>query len=165
MRLSGEERLDADGFPASRRRFRFKAMARYVGQSSELAVDVPDGDAAAVIAGLPGLLGAEHERTYGFRAPPEEPVELVGLNMVAQGVPSEERLPDRVPPRASRVPTSRPCWFEGAGWTETRVLDRSRLAAGAITGPAIMQEYDATCLIPPGARAEVDAFGNVRVAL
>ncbi len=115
MRLSGEERLDADGFPASRRRFRFKAMARYVGQSSELAVDVPDGDAAAVIAGLPGLFGAEHERTYGFRAPPEEPVELVGLNLVAQGVPSEERLPDRVPPRAIRVPASRRCWFEGAG--------------------------------------------------
>jgi N-methylhydantoinase A len=32
---------------------------------------------------------------------------------------------------------------------------------GALVGPLIVQEYDATCLVPPGVRAAVDGFGNI----
>ena len=32
-------------------------------------------------------------------------------------------------------------------------------------GPLILQEYDATCLVPPGVKASVDPFGNVVLAL
>jgi N-methylhydantoinase A len=40
------------------------------------------------------------------------------------------------------------------------VLRRSALA-GARPGPCIIEEYDATCLVPPGARAMLDDFGNI----
>jgi N-methylhydantoinase A len=33
------------------------------------------------------------------------------------------------------------------------------------SGPLIVEEYDATCVIPPGARAELDAGGNIIIAL
>jgi N-methylhydantoinase A len=29
----------------------------------------------------------------------------------------------------------------------------------------IIEEYDATCVIPPGARADLDAGGNILIAL
>jgi N-methylhydantoinase A len=32
-------------------------------------------------------------------------------------------------------------------------------------GPLIVEEYDATCVIPPGARAELDAGGNIVIEL
>jgi len=32
-------------------------------------------------------------------------------------------------------------------------------------GPLIVEEYDATCLIPPGAHAELDATGNIVIEL
>jgi len=32
-------------------------------------------------------------------------------------------------------------------------------------GPLIIEEYDATCVIPPGARAELDAGGNIGIEL
>ena len=41
---AGAERLARDGFPPHRRAFRRAALARYVGQSSEIEVRLPDGD-------------------------------------------------------------------------------------------------------------------------
>ena len=43
-------------------------------------------------------------------------------------------------------------------------MRRSDLAKG-VKGPAIVEEYDATCVIPPGARAELDAGGNIVIEL
>ena len=111
------------------------------------------------------LFGEEHERTYGFRAPPEEPVELMGLSVIARGMPERPRLPDRIPPAESRVPASRRAWFPDVGWVDTPVADRARLAATPRSGPLIVQEYDATCLVPRGVDAAVDAFGNIRLTL
>jgi N-methylhydantoinase A len=50
------------------------------------------------------------------------------------------------------------------GWLETPILPRAALAK-AHTGPLIVEEYDATCLVPPGASARLDAGGNIRIEL
>jgi N-methylhydantoinase A len=63
------------------------------------------------------------------------------------------------------VPARRRAWFGAAGWVDTKVLDRATLASAPREGPLIVQEYDATCLVPPGARAAVDAFGNIVIAV
>jgi N-methylhydantoinase A len=73
LSAQGMERLAQDGFPPARRTLRRSAMARYVGQSSDIAVALPDGDAAAVLVGLPELFAAEHDRTYGFPSVPDYP--------------------------------------------------------------------------------------------
>ena len=44
------------------------------------------------------------------------------------------------------------------------MLTRTDLAGGR-AGPLIVEEYDSTCLVPPGARAETDAAGNIVIAL
>jgi N-methylhydantoinase A len=46
------------------------------------------------------------------------------------------------------------------GWIVTRVLSRGDLATPR-EGPAIVEEYDATCVVPPGARAALDGSGNI----
>lgn len=163
---SGAERLTRDGFPAERRSFRRAALARYVGQSSEIEVPLPDGpDAATILSRLPALFGQEHERNYGFRAPDDEPVELIGLSVIARGIPEHSRLPQRIPPTAAAAPDSRRAWFADAGWIDTPVVDRAALLDTPRSGPLIIQEYDATCLVPRGVSAAVDAFGNVRLTL
>ncbi|MGH7264192.1 MAG: hypothetical protein ACREMB_04955, partial [Candidatus Rokuibacteriota bacterium] len=44
------------------------------------------------------------------------------------------------------------------------VYDRARLPAGArVPGPAIVEEPDSTTVLPPGAAAEVDRWGNLLV--
>ena len=119
--------------------FRRAALARYVGQSSEIEVPLPDGDATRFPATPRQLFGEEHERNYGFRAPPEEPVELMGLSVIARGVPERSRLPDTIPPAPMPVPPSRRAWFPDTGWIDTPVVDRATApgdAAGRTTDRA-----------------------------
>ena len=47
LTAAGEERLTRDGFAPSRQSFRRAAQARYLGQSSEIDVPLPDGDVSA----------------------------------------------------------------------------------------------------------------------
>jgi N-methylhydantoinase A len=71
-------------------------------------------------------------------------------------------MPDRLSPHAI-APTqpSRPAYFGRAlGWRETAVIARAALATPR-PGPAIIEEYDCTCLVPPGATASLDGFGNI----
>jgi N-methylhydantoinase A len=54
--------------------------------------------------------------------------------------------------------------YADGGWTEATIWQRERLPEGArIDGPAIIQQADATTVLEPGSRAEVDAIGNLRI--
>ncbi len=88
--------LQADGFATSaQRRIRRAANMHYQGQTFELTVPVADGPLnAEAIRALEEAFGQEHERTYGHRAGPEEPVELVNIQVVGQGIPDRSTVPE-----------------------------------------------------------------------
>ena len=50
------------------------------------------------------------------------------------------------------------------GWLDTPVLTRAALATPR-RGPCIIEEYDATCIVPPGAQASLDAIGSILIEL
>jgi N-methylhydantoinase A len=163
LRVAGSERLARDGFPSEMHSFRRTAQARYLGQSSEIEVGLPDGDDPVPADRIAELFGQEHERTYGFRAPTTEAVELISLSVIARGLPPRPRLPDRIPPASAAVPPNRRAWFPASGWIDIAVLDRASLSHTPRPGPLLVQEYDATCLVPRGMSAELDDFGNIRL--
>ena len=153
----------ADGYPAAHCTLRLQAMLRYVGQSSEIAVQLPHQNAAQLLADLPALFAAEHAKVYGFAADLGEPIEIISLGAVATGHPATPRLPDSMAPADAPPMPSRRAWFEGVGFVETRVLNRRELNDTPLPGPLIIQEYDATALIPPDWTASRDSFGCIRV--
>ncbi|HXT80035.1 MAG TPA: hydantoinase/oxoprolinase family protein [Acetobacteraceae bacterium] len=161
LQAAGADRLRQDGFPPERQSLRRLALARYVGQSSEIEVPLPEGGIHD--ARIEALFGIEHQKTYGFRAPETEPVELVGLTVIARGTAERPRLPERIEPLTAAVPKHRSAWFSGHGWIDTPVVDRASLAGQTRSGPLIVQEYDATCLVPHGWTAGLDPFGNIRM--
>jgi N-methylhydantoinase A len=56
--------------------------------------------------------------------------------------------------------------FEGHGWCDCAVYDRYRLAPGAaFAGPALVEERESTCVIPPGALVSVDRHRNLIIEL
>ena len=124
---------------------------------------------AEMVRDLEDAFGREHERTYGHRAGAEEPVELVSIQVVAQGV----RARPAVPPSqgiVSRRRAQRPARRAGpisdrrtAGSRPRSCPDRPWHARKR--GPLILEEYDATCVVPPGATARLDAGGNIRIEL
>ena len=156
------DQLAADGFSPGKTKIHRTAALHYHGQTYELTVPLPDGPID--VAYLEEAYGREHEKTYGHRAGAEEPVELVAIQVVGQGLRDGPSVPQRVrPSRAEpKPPPPRRAYF--GEWIETPVLRRSDLAK-ARTGPAIIEEYDATCVVPPGARAALDAGGNIVIDL
>ncbi len=160
--------LKTQGFTGKRARVRRAASMRYKGQSFELTVPIGKGAInARSLKALEEAFGEEHEYTYGHRAGPDEPVEIVNLQVVGQGVPDKPRVPDGIQVGgASPVAPKKRRAFLGpeAGWREVRVLARSDLKKRR-RGPFIVEEYDATCIVPPGARAELDSFGNIVIDL
>jgi N-methylhydantoinase A len=160
--------LEAEGFSRPRMRISRLASLHYQGQSFDLAVPAPDGalDAAA-LAGLEEAFGHEHERTYGHRAGPEEPVELTEIRVVGQGIPERPLTPRALDLEAADLDglPHRTAYFgPETGWLDTPVIRRPALATPH-AGPCIVEEYDATCIIPPGARAAVDDLGNIIIRL
>ncbi len=163
--VEGDALLAQDGFPPDRREATMFVLARYVGQSSEIAVPLSPGTPADILASLAEAFGAEHARLYGFRGPADERVEIMGLQLLARGRAERPRLPGRIPPARLGAGSLRPAWFQDTGWATTPVIDRAGLADAPLRGPLIVQEYDATCLVPPGAVANLDGFGNIRITV
>lgn len=155
--------LAAEGFTGPTARVTRAAALHYHGQSFDLTVPVRDGPLdTAALRGLEEAFGVEHERTYGHRAGAEEPIELVSIQVVGHGLRANGALPEHTTPARSEtaVAPRRAYFGPGAGWIETPVLRRADLAAER-TGPLIVEEYDATCLVLPGWRARLDEAGNI----
>src|SRR4030095_14392647 len=82
--------LAAEGFTGVAVRIRHSADCRYQGQSFELTVRVPASGTVDEAS------AREHERTYGHRGGADEPVEIVSLRVVGQGLSDRPRVPERV---------------------------------------------------------------------
>jgi N-methylhydantoinase A len=119
----------------------------------------------AALAALEEAYGVEHEKTYGHRAGTDEPVELVTLKVIGRGDPDVPRaalaaraeLPEGV---VIAQPLRRAYFGPAHGWRETAIINRADLAEPR-AGPCIIEEYDSTCVVPPGSTANLDPFGNI----
>ena len=158
--------LEADGFEPDQRTITRQADLRYSGQAYELTVPVGrNGTAGLDVADIVEAFGAEHLRTYGHRAE-DEPVDLVSVRVIGEAEPLGPRALD--PGAALRGHgepgdrAGRAVYFGPAlGSVDTPVIARAQLPAVPTAGPLIVEEYDATCVVPPDWRASLDAKGNI----
>jgi N-methylhydantoinase A len=157
--------LEEDGVPADRLLIQRVADCRYLGQGYELRVDAKPGAVdEAWVEKLRADFHDIHEREYSRRFEesdievPNVRVRGIGL-MPALEVPEVEKGDAPAPVREGDA------WFRIGGELkaiETRYYDRAALRAGTrLEGPAIVNQYDSTTVIPPGLSAEVDRFGNI----
>jgi N-methylhydantoinase A len=142
----------------------FTAGLQFKGQSHELSVKVTDPRIG--IAELRKAFDDAYWQRFRLRLPDARAV-LVTLHT---GVIGRRKRIDLhalaggtgKPGRHARTPRkSRQVWFEG-GWQEACIHQRDTLLpAMRFTGPAIVEQLDATTLIEPGQAVEVDAIGNL----
>ena len=157
---AGAERLTRDGFAPDRQSFRRAAQARYRGPierdrgAAAGRRHLAGGDRGAVRRGARadlrlsraagGTGGTDRPVRHGARL--AGPAAAAGTDPAARGGRSGRRGARGFPAMAG----SRRRWSIAPG-----------LAPAPRHGPFIVQEYDATCLVPRGAHARVDAFGNI----
>ena len=151
--------------PTERRLARTVDM-RYHGQNYELSVVVPEGPISpATMQALAAGFGEAHRQRYGFAAD-GDPVQLVTLRVEATGTVRKAELlahPDAGPDASGAIVERRPVWLaETRDFVPTPIYARERLRPGnRFTGPAIVEQMDATTLVPPGTTARVDAYLNL----
>ena len=132
---------------------------RYLGQRYEMPVAVAPGPLQ--LDRIAEQFHAEHERTYGY-ARRKHPVETHSAWVSVEVDLRPLRLPNA--PRATGSPepvAARQVCFQGRRH-DTPIYRREALAAGAVlTGPAIIEQLDATTALWPGQRLEVDDHGHL----
>ena len=139
---------------------------RYAGQCSDIGVPLPIGDITPErLAEAVAQFHREHERSFGY-ANPGERVQIVNLRLRARSLDRKESLPATSslrPEKASASAGERPVYF-GGGWVTTPVIRRGALTQTPRPGPLIVEEYDTTIVVPPGAYVHA-AGGTVRIRL
>jgi N-methylhydantoinase A len=142
------------------------AYMRFAGQGFELHVDLPAGPIGADYAQQAASAFRDaYERKHHFRDDAAA-IEAVDWALVAT-LPRADALRwsfAGAPPRPAR---QRLAWFpETNGYVDVAVLDRAALAeAGAIAGPAIIEDADASTVVLPGDDARIDAHGHVIITI
>jgi N-methylhydantoinase A len=143
------------------------ADLRYRGQGYELNIPFSQ----SLIADFQ----KEHTRRYGYAHPARE-IELVTLRLRAtiKSQPPAAKTnhggtdafvrPGRAKP-GSPSSTKAPAFFDGKKYS-TNIYSREALTPGRIyRGPAIVTEYSATTVIPPGKRFRIDPAGSLLIMI
>ncbi len=131
------------------------ADLRYAGQSYELTVPWRAKDPAAPFH-------EEHRRTYGY-SHPDTPVEVVTIRVRARTPSLRRRLR---PPAVTPAPPQPPRRiYVGGRWRAVPVYWRSHLTGDKRSGPALVLDYGATTLVPPGWQYHLDPSGALILRL
>jgi N-methylhydantoinase A/oxoprolinase/acetone carboxylase beta subunit len=126
------------------------ADLRYAGQSYELNVPWNEADPGAPFH-------REHQRIYGF-SDAARPTEIVTVRVRGRRAVTQPNLV-RMARKVPRMRAARRIWIDGR-WLMARVSTRDH-ARGS--GPALIVDYGATTLIPPGWRYRLDRYGTLIV--
>ncbi len=141
---------------------------RYAGQSYELPTPLESGweTSAAPLADLAERFHALHERRYGH-AMRDRRIEVVTLRVRAVSPRSAidlapEELPPRTTPLQPRTMVGAALTGDSATLEPAPLYERDDLRPGdTIEGPAIIAQFDATTIVPPGWQVVVDADLNL----
>jgi N-methylhydantoinase A len=168
LQVDADRALEREGFAAPERRFVRTADLRYYGQAFEVRVEVANGDLSLDATDrVAQSFHDQHRRLYGydFADDPRQQVEWVNIRVTGIGpIRSPEVVPIGDGSGGDQAWTgSRRAYFEQ--WADVPTYERSKLGAGdVLDGPAVIEEFGSTVPLHPGFRAEVDRYGNLRIA-
>ena len=159
--------LAAEGMSAADARFTREFDLRYSGQGYELRIPLVLFDERLTPASFTAVrerFDERHAHIHGHAAN-ERPVELVSYRLrVRVAVPKYEPLqvPAPASPRSAvAVKGKRTITLNGATM-QAMLYERAQLDVGMrVAGPAIIEQFDATTLIPPSWSGRVDGHGNL----
>jgi N-methylhydantoinase A len=148
----------------------FALDMRYVGQNFELSVRLDETVLASLhdpsgVMQLRALFFAAHERHYGYHNP-DDPVEIINYRLTARGrlhQPADSAVAATAPAGPPPTPIDRrEVYFNADQAVATPVFARASLPPGhSLSGPAVIDQLDATTLLYPGDTLRVDRVHNL----
>ncbi|WP_047148185.1 hydantoinase/oxoprolinase family protein [Aquamicrobium sp. LC103] len=141
------------------------AQLRYMRQDNKVEIELSSGDITAeALEKLATEFHEAHSFQFGHNDP-EGRIELVSLSLEAFGRMGHARSEAMAAPPDAFVAaprSTRRVYFRETGWADVGVYDRRDLKPGAsLTGPAVVEEREATIIVTPDVSGRVDAGGNI----
>ena len=163
LEARAHERLEAEGFDPSKRVLRREIDVRYVGQVRWLTLPVGGRFDDEELSTIAKAFHELYEREYKY-AVPDLPIETRSLRVAAAGMSTKPDLGfDEVLEPGDPVVATAPVRWRGSA-VDTPFYRRPRLPVGfTADGPAIVEQYDSTTIVPPGMSFSVDHIGNLRI--
>jgi 5-oxoprolinase (ATP-hydrolysing)/N-methylhydantoinase A len=167
LEADGRALLAAAGIAGADMVVERSADMRLIGQMHEINVPLPAGviDAGS-LAGLRAAFSRVYTRQY-TTIPEGAPIEAISfrVRVVGPKPPLDLASPELPAPGLTKQKSVRQAWF-GDAFVETAVYDRYALRPGDhLTGPAIVEEREATTVISPGDELTVDRQLNLRLKI
>lgn len=155
--------FENEGFVQTNLSLNWSADFRFQGQTSEIRLDLTNEIVNnETIEKLIQNFVAEHERLYGHRSDPDNPIEITAVRLVGKVV--GEDFPKSFKPIGSPLlnqSSSRLAYFGSHyGQLDTPVIRRSDLLK-TTKGPVLVDEYDSTIVVPPSMSVCQDNQGNL----
>lgn len=156
--------IAAEGIDKDKIDVRRVADVRYFGEGHEVQVEIPaDLEGEAAVLHMFRDFHRVHDQTFGFHYEGEQDVELVNLRVQAIGI---QHRPSLVPDGSKRSAAgpfgSRKAFWRATGWVDCPLYNRSELAVDQVlAGPAIVEEYGSTVVVPKSWSVSADAYGNL----
>lgn len=157
----------AEGIAASEVALSCSVDVRFRGQTSEIRVSWPAGDPVDAVSTIQEGFEDEHERLYGHRSDPDNPVEVRAVRLIGTAANAGMQGTDGAGNQKSVSTTGsqRQVYFgQQDGYLSTPVIKRVDLDSPR-RGPLLIDEFDTTIVIPPHAHAHVDGRGNLIMTL
>jgi hypothetical protein len=169
LRRRGDAWLLGEAGPRARANLSWVVDLRYLGQNSELSLDLPGGRlGASALARLVAQYHLRHLESYGYEMR-GQPVEIVNLRLmvaVKRRAPPPETRAFASGSVRSAIVEKRDVWFPETGFVSTPVYDRDRLPRDCrLTGPAIVEQMDTTTVVTPRAKLHNDRLGYLHIAV
>ena len=169
LQREAAELMAAEAVAMTDSELHFLLDLRYRGQSSELSIPVqPPLDESGIEQAVQSF-HAEHERTYGY-CNTQEATQIVNVRLRVRAHAGEtikvqaDHVKPAVTGRADHSVRNRQVYFGPRwGWQNTLVVRRETLEPS--TGPVVIEEYDTTIVVPPGALVRRDTTGSVHIDL
>jgi N-methylhydantoinase A len=156
LEKSARSLLIEEGFPPKNQRHERLLAMRYKGQSFELDIKASGNDVRREFH-------RAHKTRYGY-AHQDNVIEIVSVRLRSSGLVNplaQPRMRTRKGSDRAKPVEFVMAYFEGRKVRTALYQRESLLPRMKFRGPAIVAEYSATTLIPPGASAIVDPFGNL----
>lgn len=155
-----------EGIPVPSRQLIRSVDYHYLDMATQLTLDLPQGALTSeILQQAIEQFHNKHEQLYGFAFRQRREVMLTTLRMTVIGIRPKPALPAQIPPGTGAIlpKAERAVFFFAPNhFVDCPVYDRTVLGAGTnLNGPAIIEQYDSTILIPPHFHAHVDMFGNL----
>ena len=165
-----EVMVSEEGISADRIRLERQADLKYYPQSFYLTLPINDGEVTQEqMDTLFATYHETHEKEFGYSIPAHAAeVEIGQVRLVARGLIDKPTLkPTDSSANGAGSPGKRQAYFEDAGgWVDADAYVRDELAAGTtFDGPAVIDQFDSTTVLPPGTRATVDDYANLLVQI